>query len=80
MQKDINKIPDKPKDNIIPFRPRTGPKLKSVNYVSPEKKDLLKQRQKQKKLHRSKNTSINAVVIFLFIVVFVFMLKLFFQH
>lgn len=34
---------------IYEFRPRTGRKLKSIKYVSPEKKELLRERKQAKK-------------------------------
>ncbi|MDD3653031.1 MAG: hypothetical protein PHO01_02415 [Desulfotomaculaceae bacterium] len=37
---------------VYKFAPRKGPKLKTVKYISPEKKQLLKQREQSKRDRR----------------------------
>ncbi|MCL6634994.1 MAG: hypothetical protein K6T29_04410 [Peptococcaceae bacterium] len=38
---------------VYQFTPRRGPKLKAVNYVSPEKRELLKRREQAKRDRRN---------------------------
>ncbi|GBF34421.1 hypothetical protein DCCM_3537 [Desulfocucumis palustris] len=59
---------------VIQFEPRKKKKLKDVNYVSPEKKELLRQREKQKKLSKNSHRTIVLVGIFLLIVAVVVIL------
>lgn len=61
---------------VIEFKPRSrkGKKLKSVNYVSPEKKELLRQRELQKNKNANRVKTIKSVGIFLLICIILYIL------
>lgn len=54
---------------VIQFEPGKKKKLKSLNYVSPEKKELLRQRERQQKKRANRNQTIRLVGIFFLICV-----------
>jgi Pyruvate/2-oxoacid:ferredoxin oxidoreductase gamma subunit len=62
---------NKSQDNVLKFEPGKKRKLKDVDYVSPEKKELLRKRERQKKLGESRYRSIVLVGIFLGLVALV---------
>ncbi len=55
---------NKSQNNVLKFEPRKKRRLKTVDYMSPEKKELLRQREKQKKLGKNRNRSIVVTGIF----------------
>lgn len=57
---------------IYQFKPRKSPKLKTVNYVSPEKKRLLKEREQAQK---DKKTFFIGAGILLIIIAFLTFLR-----
>jgi hypothetical protein len=59
---------------VIEFKPRKGKKLKSVNYVSPEQKELRRQRELQRKKQNSRLNTIKTVGIFLLICIVLYIL------
>ncbi|KJS14559.1 MAG: hypothetical protein VR69_17120 [Peptococcaceae bacterium BRH_c4b] len=55
---------NKSQNKVLKFEPRKKRRLKSVDYMSPEKKELLRQREKQKKLGQGRNRTIVVAGIF----------------
>jgi len=66
-----------PEENgkVIEFKPRKKKKLRSVNYVSAEKKALLRQREQQRKKQNDRLGTIKAVGIFFLICVVLYILS-----
>lgn len=56
---------------VYEFTPRKGPRLKTIKYVSPEKKQLLKQREQAKK--DKKNFFIGVGILLMIIAVLTFL-------
>lgn len=59
---------------VIEFKPRRQKKLKSLNYISPEKKELLRQRELQKRKRDNRAKTIKLVGIFLLICIVLYFL------
>lgn len=61
---------------VIEFkpRPRKNKKLKSVNYISPEKKELLCRREAKKNKQADRINSIKAIGLFLLICIILYIL------
>ncbi len=60
---------------VIEFKPRKKKKLRSVNYMSAEKKALLRQREQQRKKQNDRLGTIKAVGIFFLICVVLYILS-----
>ncbi len=63
------------KGKVIPFTPRQEPRLKKLDYMSPEQKKLRQKREKQKMDSQVRNTVVRNVVIFIGICVLAYLLK-----
>ncbi|GAB6181683.1 hypothetical protein JCM14036_30020 [Desulfotomaculum defluvii] len=66
---------EKVKGKVIPFTPRTKPKLKKLNYVDPALKQLKKERGKKRRDYDSRSKVIQYVSIFIVICFIVYSLK-----
>lgn len=56
---------------VLKFEPREKSKLKSLNYIPPEKKELLRQREQQKKKASNRYKTTVSVGIFFALVALV---------
>lgn len=63
------------KGKVVPFTPRTKPKLKKLDYVDPEQKRLRHKREKQRKDRHVRSTVIRNVGIFIGVCVLAYLLK-----
>lgn len=61
----------KTQSKVIQFEPRKKPRLKSVNYIPPEKKELLRQREQNKRKSVSRSKAIVLISIFFALVALV---------
>lgn len=66
---------EKVKGKVIPFTPRTKPKLKKLNYVDPALKQLKKERSKKRRDYDTRSKVIQYVSIFIAICLIVYSLK-----
>ncbi|MEG6520391.1 hypothetical protein [Desulfotomaculum sp. 1211_IL3151] len=66
---------EKAKGKVIPFTPRTKPKLKKLNYVDPALKQLKKERGKRKRDNDNRSKVIQYLSIFIVICFIVYSIK-----
>lgn len=61
---------------VIEFkpRPRKYKKLKDVNYISPEKKELLRRRKAEQKKQIARSNTVKAVAVFLLVCAVIYFL------
>lgn len=55
---------------VYEFKPRKGPKLKSVKYVSPEKKQMIKEREQAKKDKKNFYIGVGALLVIVAVITF----------
>ncbi|WP_041274395.1 hypothetical protein [Desulforamulus reducens] len=68
---------EKVKGKVIPFTPRTKPKLKKLHYEDPAQKQLRKERIKKRKDAATRSTVIRHVSIFIVICMIIYFIKFF---
>lgn len=66
---------EKNKGKVIPFTPRTKPKLKKLNYVDPALKQLKRERGNRKRDQEIRSKVIRYVSVFIVICFIVYSLK-----
>lgn len=66
---------EKSKGKVIPFTPRTKPKLKKLNYVDPALKQLKRERGNRKRDQEIRSKVIRYVSVFIVICFIVYSLK-----
>ncbi|WP_066637447.1 hypothetical protein [Desulfolucanica intricata] len=61
---------------VIEFKPRAKRKLKDPQYVDPAKKELLKQRDREKKMKQTRQRVVKNIGLFVLVCFIVYLIKI----